>query len=182
MRKVLRLRGIRDKLVASFSLLVTTGAIFFATFFPARFEEQAMRTMVARADAIAGMTSYSLESSLAFNDTASVREIITDVAQRQRLQFAMVQDASGGSVAARGLSASMKASLSHRSEGINADGSLYIATVPVTRNGLRLGSLTVGLSLMDLHAEVASARNVARSSDERGLPSTTPTGSWPLRA
>ena len=52
MSKVFRLRGIRDKLVASFSLLVATGAIFFATFFPARFEEQAMRTAVARAEAI----------------------------------------------------------------------------------------------------------------------------------
>jgi PAS domain S-box-containing protein len=162
MSKFFRLRGIRDKLVASFSLLVATGAIFFATFFPARFEEQAMRTLVARGEAISDMTSYSLESSLLFNDTASVREIITDVARRQRLEFAMVQDAAGGSVAARGLSASMKASLSRQSEGINADGSVYIAIVPVTRNGSRLGSLTVGLSLMDLRAEVALARNVAR--------------------
>ncbi len=158
-----RLRGIHDKLVASFSILVMSIAVFFVTFFPARFEKQAMRAAVARAEAVSDMTAYSLEAALLFRDTASVRAVITEVARRQRLKFALVRDETGGRVAASGVSDRVWSSLGGRLNGISPDGHIFITTIPVSRPGSPLGSLSIGLSLSELRVEVVDTRNLVWS-------------------
>ncbi len=158
-----RLRGIHDKLVASFSILVMSVAVFFVTFFPARFEKQAMRAAIARAESVSDMTAYSLEAALLFRDTASVRSVIAEVARRQRLKFALARDETGGRVAVSGLSERAWSSLGGSLNGVSPDGHTYLTTVTVGRPGSQVGSLTVGLSLSELKEEVVATRKLVWS-------------------
>ncbi len=158
-----RLRGIHDKLVASFSILVMSVAVFFVTFFPARFEQQAMRAAVARAESVSDMTAYSIEAALLFRDTASVRAVITEVVRRQHLEFALVSDETGGRVSAIGLSDRVWSSLGGRLNGISPDGHIFVTTATISRPGSTLGTLSIGVSLSELREEVVATRNLVWS-------------------
>jgi len=162
MRSWRLLRGIRDKLVVSFSVLVVSIAVFFIAFFPARIEEQAMRATVAKAEAISNMTAYSLEAALHFGDTVAVGDVITEVARRQQLRFIVVLDAWGSQVGVRGLAPVVQPDRRERSHGrMTSDGSTYISTVSVKRGGAYLGTLAIGISLAELRKEILAARRLA---------------------
>ena len=156
------LRGIRDKLVASFSVLMATIAVFFVAFFPARIEQQAMRATAAKAEAISNMTAYSLESALHFGDTVAVGDVITEVARRQQLRFVVVLDAWGSQVGMRGHPPVVQPEREESSRGrLSSDGSTYISTVSVKRGGAYLGTLAVGISLAEMRKEIVAARRLA---------------------
>ena len=161
-RRWLLLRGIRDKLLASFSVLVASIAVFFVAFFPARIEQQAMRANAAKAGAISNMTAYSLESALHFGDTVAIGDVITEVTRRQHLRFIVVLDASGWRVGVRGQAPAVQPEKSEVSRGrVSSDGNTYISSVSVKRGGAYLGTLAIGISLAELRKEIDAARRLA---------------------
>ena len=162
MRSWRLLRGIRDKLVVAFSVLIASIAVFFIAFFPARIEQQAMRATVAKAEAISTMTAYSLEAALHFGDTVAVGDVITEVARRQHLGFIVVLDAWGSRVGVRGHGPNVQPDKGETAHGrITSDRSTYISTVSIKRGGAYLGTLAVGIPLAELRKEIVSARRLA---------------------
>ncbi len=153
-------RGIQDKLVLAFSTLVAAIAICVFIFFPARLERQTMRATAAKADAIRQMTAYSVATGLLFGDRAAVSEVLVGAAVED-VAFLIVWDGNGQLVAVHGSAPVPSAPPPPQPTGaISADGGHYVTTMAVMSGQQRVGTLSVGLSLASLRAEVASFRRI----------------------
>ena len=153
--------GIRERLLFSFSLMLASIAIFVIVFFPHRLERQAMRATVAKAEAIRDMAAYSATAGLLFSDTAAMHEVLAGVARNPDVQALILRDASGRVVAAYPDHHRSPDSVRVDSGGsATRDRRAYVTSTVITRNNVRLGSLTVYLSLADLRADVANARQL----------------------
>ncbi|MDP1890364.1 MAG: ATP-binding protein [Gemmatimonadaceae bacterium] len=153
-------RGIQDKLVLAFSTLVAAIAIFVFVFFPERLERQTLRATAAKADAISQMTAYSVATGLLFGDRAAVSEVLVGAAVED-VAFLIVWDDTGQLVAMHGATTRSSAPPPVQAVGaISADGRNYVTTTAVMSGQRRVGTLSVGLSLASLHAEVASSRQI----------------------
>src|SRR5688572_25014254 len=96
------LRGVRQKLVVSFSALIATIATFVFVFFPARLEHQAMGALVAKAEAIRDMTAYSVRAGMVFNDVVAINEVLAGAARGEGVRLLVVRDVAGATVATYG--------------------------------------------------------------------------------
>ena len=153
--------GIRERLLFSFSLMLASIAMFVVVFFPHRLERQAMRATVAKAEAIRDMAAYSATAGLLFSDTAAMHEVLVGVARNPEIQALVLRDANGRTVAAYPNHHHLPDSVRVDSEGFaTRDRRAYVTSTVITRNNVRLGSLTVYLSLADLRADVANARQL----------------------
>ena len=154
------LRGVRQKLVVSFSALIATIATFVFVFFPARLEHQAMRALIAKAEAIRDMTAYSVSAGMVFNDVVAINEVLTGAARGEGVRLLVVRDAAGVAVATYGAAPPIS-DLEVPKEGkLSLDGKLFLTSTPIVYGTDPLGSLTVGTSLAELRAVVANARRL----------------------
>jgi PAS domain S-box-containing protein len=153
-------RGIRDKLVLAFSTLVAAIALFVFFFFPARLERQTLRATASKAEAIRQMTAYSVAAGLLFGDRTAVSEVLVGAAVED-VAFIFVWNDRDELVAAHGAAAAPATPPPASPTGaISDDDRHFVTTTAVISNGRRVGTLTVGLSLATLRAEVASARRI----------------------
>jgi len=153
--------GIRERLLFSFSLLLASIAMFVVVFFPDRLERQAMRASVAKAEAIRDMAAYSATAGLLFSDTVAMHEVLVGIARNRDVRKLILRDASGHVVAAYpDRHSPTDISRVDSAAYATPDRRTYVTSTVITRNGLRLGSISVHLSLADLRAEVASARRL----------------------
>jgi hypothetical protein len=119
-------RGIRQKLLASLSLLVLCIAIFVFVFFRARLEEQAMSATVDNAVAARDMTAYSLGAGLFFADTSAVEEVLAGAARGRDVRYLAVRDKSGRLFATNGAASEVTKGLVPESGYVTSDGSMYV--------------------------------------------------------
>ena len=153
--------GIRERLLFSFSLMLASIAMFVVVFFPHRLERQAMRATVAKAEAIRDMAAYSATAGLLFSDSVAMHEVLVGIARNPDVKALVLRDASGRIVAAYPDRHGSPDSARVDSGGFaTPDRRAYVTSTVITRNNVRLGSLTVYLSLADLRADVANARQL----------------------
>jgi len=153
------LRGIREKLLLSVSILVAAIAIFVYAFFPARLERQAMSGIAAKAATIRDMTAYALGAGLYFGDTTAVGEVLRGLALGREVSAVTVRNAAGQVVAAQGGQGIAPAVRPDSAGGaVNAAGDTYVTWAPVQHDGRPIGDLTIGLSLTEVTRDVAGAR------------------------
>lgn len=151
--------GIRDKLLLSFALLVACIATFVFLYFPARLEQQAMRAMHARAEAVSDMTAYSLRAALFFGDSLAVEEVLAGASRNHDLLVLIVRDDQDRVIAHR-VNGPQGASLALVSgDGVIEDQSALVSTTPIIHGKLDIGSLTVVFSLTELREVIAGARH-----------------------
>lgn len=154
-------RGIRDKLVLSFSVLILSIAVFVFVFFPARLERQATRTVITKAGVIRDLTAYSLSAGLFFSDHASMDEVLAGAARDTDVRWLAVHNAAGHVVAIRGTALTGAFGIGADSSGrVTPDGRAYVTASPVVRGNVRIGTLIVGVSLDALRQDVANARKL----------------------
>jgi signal transduction histidine kinase/ActR/RegA family two-component response regulator len=159
--RIRRLSGIREKLLAGCSLLIAAIAAFMYVFLPLRMERQAMGGLVDRAEAIRDMTAYSLRAALFFGDTAAVGEVLAGAARGRDVAMLRVVDARGNPVITRSSSLTIgPAPLTTSRDYVTSDGQEYVTTAQIHHGTERVGSLTVTLSLAQLHREVSAARRL----------------------
>ena len=155
------IRGIRDKLLVAFSVLVAAIAAFIFLFFPQRLERQALRSTVAKAAAISQMAAYSLASALLFDDEAAVVEVLVGAGAAEDVAFLLVWNGSGRLVATHGtVPASVDLPRAPADGAVSRDDDHYVSTTAVRSGDRRVGTLTLGISLASLRAEVASSRRI----------------------
>lgn len=153
--------GIRRRLALSFSLLVAAIAAFIVVFFPNRLERQASRMQYARAESVREMVAYSVRAALVFGDTSGVLEVLEGGAHDPDVRFLEVRDVSGRVVARRMAPETMSLAIDGvLTSGVTPDGRTYVTTGPLVHAGARVGTLTVGVSLASVQADVARARRV----------------------
>jgi PAS domain S-box-containing protein len=151
----------REKLLFSFSVMLASIAVFVIVFFPHRLERQAMRATVAKAEAIRDMAAYSVTAGLLFSDSVAMHEVLVGVARNRDVRALILRDAEGRIVAAYPNRAKASDIVQVDSGGYaTRDGRTFVTSTLITRNGVRLGSLTVHISLAELRAEVANARRL----------------------
>src|SRR5687768_5865325 len=150
-------RGIRQKLLASLSLLVLSIAIFVFVFFRVRLEQQAMSATVDGAVAARDMTAYSLSAGLFFADTSAVKEVLAGAARDRDVRYLAVRDRSGKLFVTSGTAADITDGPVPESGYVTSDGEMYVTATPIMHSGTSIGTLTVGLSLDALQREVRAA-------------------------
>jgi PAS domain S-box-containing protein len=150
-------RGIRQKLLASLSLLVLSIAIFVFVVFRVRLEQQAMSATVDNAVAARDMTAYSLSAGLFFADTSAVDEVLAGAARGRDVRYLAVRDRAGRLFATSGTASDVSDGPVPESGYVTSDGEMYVTASPIIHSGASIGTLTVGLSLDALHREVRAA-------------------------
>ena len=156
----LPLRGIREKLIVSFSVLIATIATFVFVFFPARLEHQAMRALTAKAEAIRDMVAYSASAGMVFGDVVAVNEVLTGAARGEGVRVLVVRDTTGAVMASFGMVPPEALEDLPASGRLSDDEVLFLTSTPILYGTQQLGSLTVGTSLAELRAAVRSARRL----------------------
>ena len=117
-----------------------------------------MRASVAKAEAIRDIAAYSVTAGLLFGDTVAMRECVVGVARNRDVQAIVLKDGAGGVVAAYpGPQPSLAISHGNGEGFATPDRGTYVTSTVIRRSKVRLGSLTVYLSLAELRAEVANA-------------------------
>ncbi|HTE44282.1 MAG TPA: response regulator [Gemmatimonadaceae bacterium] len=159
MRRIPGVTGIRSKLLVAFSSLVASIAVFIFLFFPARLERQAMRLTVTKAAAIRDMTGNSVAAGLLFNDKTAIDEVLAGVSRVQDVAFVVVWNTSGRVVGETG-AVQMGSPPSSANGAVSNDQRMYVTSAPVFSGQDRVGSVSVGISLAVLRADVADSRRV----------------------
>src|SRR5687767_142869 len=150
-------RGIRQKLLASLSLLVLGIAIFIFIVFRVRLEKQAMRATVDNAVTIRDMTVYTLSAGLFFADTSAVKEVLAGASHGRDVQYLAVRDRAGRLFATSGTAYAIEDVPVPESGYVTSDGNMYVTATRIVHGGTSIGTLTVGLSLDALHGEIRGA-------------------------
>jgi signal transduction histidine kinase/CheY-like chemotaxis protein len=154
------LRGIREKLIVSFSLLVAAIALSIVVFLPRRLEQQAMSAAVAKAETVRELTAYSLSAALVFDDTAAVSEVLAGATRSGDVAILRVVGLDGRILASRTSPLGARLTDGALSDGVSADGMLYLTTGPIRHDDATVGTLTVGLSLARLREDSEIARRL----------------------
>jgi methyl-accepting chemotaxis protein len=154
----MKARSIRTELMLLTGLLVAAISLFMLFFFPARLERQATRALQAKAKAIADMAAFSVAPAVVFDDTLGLRDALAGVQANPDLSYFIVRNAEGGQLLA--YPAAVSDSGRHPgASGMAADGMTWSTTAPIEHNGATYGTITIGLSLAALRAEVDDARS-----------------------
>jgi signal transduction histidine kinase/CheY-like chemotaxis protein len=144
--------GIRAKLILVTILLIGLISLFIYLFFPARGEHQAQAALFAKGRSIAAMTAYNVAPALYFDDPETLEEALASARQNPDVVSVAVRDTAGVLVLGQGL-----ASPTDPLEGTVDPESIRIDE-PVAFRGVRLGSLAVILSLVEVRAETSRNR------------------------
>ncbi len=155
--------GIRGKLAAAISLLIGAIAVLIYVIFPARLEHQTLQAFASRTRSIAEMTAFSVAPAMVFNDSAGLDAAAQAAIHNPDLEFLSIRDTSGRVV----LWFDHAAAVSGRAvvagpEARPADpADIQSVSLAIESNGQRVGTLSLGLSLRDVHEEVQAARRTA---------------------
>ena len=153
--------SIRRKLLVSFSLLITSIAAFVYVFFPARLERQSMHAVTEKANSIVRITAYSLSSGLYFGDTASMQEVLIGAARGDDVVTLIVHDATGRIVTKLADDSATLDEVLRLGNGFTGvSGGLYVVDNPIINGSKTIGTVTLAVSLAQLHEEVANARSL----------------------
>jgi signal transduction histidine kinase/ActR/RegA family two-component response regulator len=158
--------GIRERLVMAIAFLALVVAVTFAVFSPQRVERQALRALEAKGVSIAEMTAFSVRPALLAHDARGIRQALLGARRNPDLAYIVVTDASG-----RALTNVMNADEEGAMAPQRATGDTVPGTTerwvrvssPVMSHGVRIGTVSLGLSLDDVRREVDGQRRFSIS-------------------
>lgn len=154
------LRSIRGKLLFSFTLLVTSLAVFVFLFFPARLERQAMEAVAAKAHAISDVTAYSLGAGVYFGDSTAVHDVLKGAARAPDIEVLIVRDTAKKIIGMWRSGTFNPSHKNYRLGVVTVEDSLKVVTSPIMHADQRIGNLTVAISLRGVRRDVQMARRL----------------------
>ena len=155
-------KSIRQKLVFLMALLMGGISLFIFLFFPARFEQQAIETVAAKAAGIAEMSAYTLAPALDFNNVDEVEEVLQAALQVEDALYAYVQAPDGAFVASflkDSTDVSMLVALGPEG-GVGPDGHVYSVRRTIASRDQALGYLYMGFSLQRVNEALNRSRMI----------------------
>lgn len=157
----IRYSSIRAKLLVSFSLLITSIAVFVCVFFPARLEKQSMQSVAEKANSIGQLTAYSVSASLYFGDTTSLHEVLSGASRGSEVVTLLVRDNAGSIIARHAEDSTTLAAVLRLQRGFTGvSDHLYIVDVPIPKDSGTIGTLTTAVSLASVQQEFATVRRL----------------------
>jgi diguanylate cyclase (GGDEF)-like protein/PAS domain S-box-containing protein len=175
--------SIRTKLTVVMTLLLAMTSVAVYVYFPARFRQQAVDSVVQKAAALTEMTSYSIARGVASHDLSAVAEVLAAMRRNPDLVYIAVLDERGAvyagfnelaanqvgyrSIPMRRLRAGLqlpsgafpqdvrRAGLTREIDGgFSSDGSVYQTSSPVRFHGHAVGTVYLGMSLDQIRADI----------------------------
>jgi two-component system sensor histidine kinase/response regulator len=151
---------VRTRLLGLVSVLLVGIAAFVYWFFPTQLERQALRTLGDKARMVSAMTAFSVSPALLFHDRIGITEAVRGARRSPDLRYLLVLDDRGVVVNLLGRNDQLSARLLAASaqNGIDWDEAVYRTDTPILYNNRRIGTLRLGLSLVEIEHEVSLAR------------------------
>jgi len=158
--KIFRDITLAVKLTLLFSLLFAAVSVALFVYLPARFEEQSLRAMNAKASSIIMITSYSAGPAFMFEDTLSFQETIESVRQDSQIVYIMFVGSNGRILSSYQHQAAENENYRAAKTGnrISADGLHLLTYKEVLVQNRPIGELYMGFSLSSLLDEVDRTR------------------------
>ena len=148
--------SIRYKLISAFSIFAVSSGIFVFIFFPYQQKQQLLSQAKANSIAISKMTADNLAVSLAFGDKATAKEVISVLKENKDLSFALVKDKQDKIFTTLNLGKAvfyLNTAKKDSSTCMIVENTA-ITTIPITSQGVMVGTLTLGLSIEHLKAKI----------------------------
>jgi len=154
--------SLRARLVILVALLFTAFALFFLAFFPARMDSQARHWVLSRATGIARLLASATEPALDFGDAANGQHHLETLASTPEAIYGLLLREDGTPLAAWHPERA-PARLMDIPEGARIHGEEVLARVRIQTRGGQQGTLLVGFSLAELHADSQQTLRLAAS-------------------
>lgn len=150
--------SIRAKLTAVISLLFWTISIFIFIFFPWRLKEISQETLFQRARALSTSTALLAAQAPTLDDRNALELGLESAAQDTLLEYAIIADAAGNIRHSLRKPLAQAARYKQLEPPISADERVCKSAAPIMREGKRLGTVYIGMSLRDVHRDVADSQ------------------------
>lgn len=160
MRRMVHGATIRTKLAVLFALVIGAISAFIFLFFPARLAEQATTALVGKAQSIGEMAAFAVRSAVVFDDREAMREALRGALENEDLLYISVTGETRN-VLAYQASPDARDGDAHPVLDKDASERVYRIVVPIEFNEEEIGKVHVGISMVQLRAEVRQAREVA---------------------
>jgi GAF domain-containing protein len=154
------------QLIILFGLVITLSAVLSTGFSLFRQSQELRQTLQDRGRVLAELTAEFLLTPLYFNEVDEVRDLVTGLVQNEDVSFAIAKNATGDTIGQAGMVAGIPDSILERvaaaaqqqNETVLVDtaGQILIA-IPIRRESLHAGILTVGLSLERVQSQLRTA-------------------------
>src|SRR5512142_2962162 len=180
--------SIRTKLTLVMTLLLAITSVAVYVYFPSRFREQAVNSVVQKAAALTEMTSYSIARGVASHDLAAVAEVLAAMRRSPDLVYIVVLDERGAmyagfnelvatqlkftSIPMQRLTAVLPlpraeapAGMGRRlalprevNGGMSADQAVYQTSSPIRYRGHLVGTVYLGISLDQINSDIGRSK------------------------
>ena len=155
MPRLFKIKHLRTKFAVAIACFVGLLALSVYAYFPRLLEERAVEAAAARTRSIAEMTAFSVAPGLFFGDEAAIEDAFEVARQNPDLVYLVAEDVEGEAAASFQLQEAEAANYLdvHMEDPLGVP--VYKTAVPVVLDSMDVGRLYLGLSLAELHADVA---------------------------
>jgi PAS domain S-box-containing protein len=152
--------GITQKLAAVFMGIIAVISLFIFLYFPRQFEKQAFKAIVTKAGTTSSMGAFNLGAPLLFEDRLNVQAEIDRLGQDRDLLYAVVVDRHGIVTGSLGYGSAKNSGYQEVDDpkGSRVQGTVFRTKTPILHNGVEIGQLYLGFSLVALKREVADGQ------------------------
>lgn len=147
--------SIRYKLIIINAVIIAAISLLIFYIFPAQQQKSAMDSVAQRAESIAHILAFNLQSALYFDDKAAAEEIVLSALQNDDLAYMIIENSTGKVFTA--YQESVARELEFKDLKLR-DKILYKTAVPIVYKQSKMGVLYLGLSLDAINEEVRNSR------------------------
>ena len=160
MPRLFKIKHLRTKFAVAIACFVGLLALAVYAYFPRLLEERAVEAAASRTRSIAEMTAFSVAPGLFFGDEAAIEDAFEVARQNPDLVYLVAEDVEGEAAASFQLQEAEAANYLdvHMEDPLGVP--VYKTAVPVVLDSMDVGRLYLGLSLAELHADVARGSRV----------------------
>jgi PAS domain S-box-containing protein len=151
---------LRTKLTILFTFLIGLISVCIFIYVPAKFERQAIKANIGKAQSIAKMTAFSISPALFFEDVETIDNVLTSARQNKDLVYLVVTNDSGRVITAFNKNRANEVNFYqvHTYKNLSISGMIYKTMTPIMKHNKEIGQLYLGLSLKELREEVSRSQ------------------------
>lgn len=147
--------SIKFKLVSLIITVIGLIAVFVYLYFPRKFEQQEMRAIGNKVEALANLSSQSISSAIYFGDKDATQEEIAPLVKTHNIKYVVIHDVNGKLYFKNNYKEALEEKYaSNNRNNISTDKTTFKIALPIKFRNKNLGTLYVGYSLTELYAEI----------------------------
>jgi signal transduction histidine kinase/DNA-binding response OmpR family regulator len=158
----LRFTSLRSRLAAAVSLVIGAIALLVFLYLPRQLHREMERSIADKGRSIGLMTALTASAAIVFNDSTGLEETLHIARQNPDLAYIVVADPHDRILAQhiRPDAGIVDTHLVQPQNGISADDMIYRLRTPVLQEGREVGTVFLGLTLVDVHARIRAAQRL----------------------